>query len=136
MRGSQIWCWHILARQPMVSDQVDITTTLDRLQKNDNIDSLWTTYEELKQDQAVILREEAEILEDWKAEVQCLKMLLDSKLTPEGHEKWSRLAALDKKHDIVEEKRQGYQAKRLKYDTDVKEFSIEEYMTIGERVLE
>lgn len=104
------------------------------------IDSLWRIDEELKQDQVAILREEAEILEDRKAEAQSFKLLVDSKLTPEvdeaGKVKWSRLVALDKKHDIVEKKRQEYQAKRLKCDTDVKEFSIKGFMTNRERVLE
>jgi hypothetical protein len=104
------------------------------------IDSLWTIGEELKQKQVAILREEAEILEDRRAEAQSLKLLVDSKLTPEvdeaGKAKWLRLVALDKKHDIVEKTHQEYRAKRLKFDTDVEEFSIEGFMTTREHVLE
>ena len=120
---------------------VDLRNTANSTRNTANllvntIDSLWTIHEELKQDQVAILREEAEILEDRKAEAQSLKLLVDSKLTPEVHEKVSRLVALDKKHDIVGKRRQEYQAKRLKYDTDVKEFSIKGFMTTRERVLE
>ncbi|PMD46845.1 hypothetical protein L207DRAFT_562079 [Hyaloscypha variabilis F] len=117
---------------------VDLRNTANLLLNT--IDSLWTIDEELKKDQVAILREEAEILEDRKAEAQSFKLLVDSKLTPEvdeaGKAKWSRLVALDKKHDIVEKTRQEYQAKRLKLDTDVKEFSIEGFMKTRERVLE
>jgi hypothetical protein len=117
---------------------VDLRNTANLLLNT--IDSLWTIDEELKKDQVAILREEAEILEDRKAEAQSFKLLVDSKLTPEvdeaGKAKWSRLVALDKKHDIVEKTRQEYQAKRLKLDTDVEEFSIEGFMKTRERVLE
>ena len=105
-----------------------------------NIESLWTTDKKLKQDQVAILQEEAEILEDRKAEAQSFKLLVDSKLTPEvdeaGKAKWLRLVALDKKHDIVEKTRQEYQAKRLKCDTDMEEVSIKRFITTRERVLE